>query len=538
MARRRVLAGSLAQMQREAARAQLAQVKLVEQQRRAAERALRARERALAANERELKRLYAEERTAEVDEMNRRLDDEVAALESILAATLEVDDHLDIETLKQPVHLPKFTPGALAKPEPSPHLDSFLPSPPSALGRIFGKAKHEAAALEGKRRYEEAVDAHARAEADRLSRLAAAQADHERHVAKLRGEIEAQHQEIDQFKQEFERGEPDAIVSYFTLVLEASLYPEGFPQRFRLAYVPESRQLVIEYEMPSIEVIPQTKAYKYVKARDEITQSTRPASHIKSLYASVLTQLTLRVLHEVMEADKAGYVETVVFNGYVETIDKATGQPARPYLITLRTTRPVFEALDLSRVDAAACLRHLNASVSKSPSELAPVKPVLEFNMVDPRFVQEADVLSELDQRPNLMELSPKEFESLITNLFTAMGLEAKLTQASRDGGVDCVAYDPRPIFGGKVVIQAKRYKGTVGVSAVRDLFGTMQNEGASKGILVTTSGYGAASFEFANGKPLELIDGSNLLYLLAEHAGLEAKIQPPTGWKDPLVEF
>jgi restriction system protein len=77
------------------------------------------------------------------------------------------------------------------------------------------------------------------------------------------------------------------------------------------------------------------------------------------------------------------------------------------------------------------------------------------------------------------------------------------------------VAYDTRPIFGGKVVIQAKRYKNTVGVSAVRDLFGTMQNEGATKGILVATSGYGQASHEFANGKPLELIDGANLLYLL-----------------------
>ena len=55
--------------------------------------------------------------------------------------------------------------------------------------------------------------------------------------------------------------------------------------------------------------------------------------------------------------------------------------------------------------------------------------------------------------------------------------------------------YDPRPVLGGKVVIQAKRYKNTVGVSAVRDLFGTMHNEGATKGILVTTSGYGKASF-------------------------------------------
>jgi restriction system protein len=72
----------------------------------------------------------------------------------------------------------------------------------------------------------------------------------------------------------------------------------------------------------------------------------------------------------------------------------------------------------------------------------------------------------------NLMELSPGGVESLITNLFQKMGLDTKLSQASRDGGVDCVAFDSRPILNGKVVIQAKRYKNTVGVSSVRDLFG------------------------------------------------------------------
>jgi restriction system protein len=133
------------------------------------------------------------------------------------------------------------------------------------------------------------------------------------------------------------------------------------------------------------------------------------------------------------------------------------------------------------------------------------------------------------------MELSPRDFESLITNLFEKMGLDTRQTQPSRDGGVDCVAYDPRPIFGGKVVIQAKRYKDTVGVSAVRDLYGTMQNEGASKGILVTTSGYGKSSFEFAAGKPLALLSGTHLLYLLAENAGVEARIEPPEDWVDPI---
>jgi restriction system protein len=117
------------------------------------------------------------------------------------------------------------------------------------------------------------------------------------------------------------------------------------------------------------------------------------------------------------------------------------------------------------------------------------------------------------------------------------MGLDTRQTR-QRDGGVDCVAFDTRPIFGGRVVIQAKRYKNTVGVSAVRDLFGTVQNEGASKGILVTTSGYGKAAFEFAKGKPLELLDGGKLLHLLAEHASIDARIVMPEGWVDPPVHW
>jgi len=117
------------------------------------------------------------------------------------------------------------------------------------------------------------------------------------------------------------------------------------------------------------------------------------------------------------------------------------------------------------------------------------------------------------------------------------MGLEARQTRPSRDGGVDCIAYDTRPIFDGKVVIQAKRYKNTVGVSAVRDLYGTLQNEGASKGILVATSGYGPASFDFAQNKPIELLDGANLLYLLEEHLGITARIEPPDDWQDPVPD-
>ena len=96
--------------------------------------------------------------------------------------------------------------------------------------------------------------------------------------------------------------------------------------------------------------------------------------------------------------------------------------------------------------------------------------------MIDRRFIEQGDVLTGLESRPNLMDLTPTEFEILVSNLFTRMGLDTKLTRSSRDGGVDAVAFDARPVLGGKVVIQAKRYRDTVGVSAVRDLYGTMMS--------------------------------------------------------------
>lgn len=289
----------------------------------------------------------------------------------------------------------------------------------------------------------------------------------------------------------------------------------------RVAYLTESRQVVVEYDLLSKE-----------DAIDPILKLK--VAERKSCYAAIIAQTALAVLHKVFRTEQSGLVESVVFNGHVRSIDPATGHDVHPCIVSLRTTRDVFERLNLRKVDPVVCLKGLRAEVSRKPEELVPVRPVLEFSMVDQRFVEEQEVLSSLDSRINLMDLTPKQFESLISDLFSRMGLETRQTRPSRDGGVDCVAYDQRPILGGKVIIQAKRYKNTVGVSAVRDLFGTLQNEGASKGILVTTSGYGKASFEFAANKPLELLSGSHLLFLLKEHAGIEARIEVPEDWKNP----
>jgi restriction system protein len=312
------------------------------------------------------------------------------------------------------------------------------------------------------------------------------------------------------------------------MVLERSEYPDGFPQAFRLAYASESKQLVIDYDLPNIGIVPEMVEYRYIKTKDSFEVKSRKASDIKEIYQDVVAAVALRTLHEVFEADQGNHLDVVVYNGFVHAIDPATGREVHPCLVSVRTSSEAFAAINLERVDKRACLRSLGAHVSAQPQALQPVKPLIEFDMVDKRFVEQGDILSALDARPNLMDLTPAEFEALVSNLFSKMGLETKLTRTSKDGGVDAVAFDTRPVLGGKIVIQAKRYKNTVGVSAVRDLYGTMLNEGASKGILVTTSGYGPDAYEFANDKPIELLDGGGLLYLL-DQVGIQARIILPT---------
>jgi restriction system protein len=68
------------------------------------------------------------------------------------------------------------------------------------------------------------------------------------------------------------------------------------------------------------------------------------------------------------------------------------------------------------------------------------------------------------------------------------MGMKSWTTQTSKDDGVDAVAVNEDPVFGGLCVIQAKRYRSAVGVEPVPALAGVMEDKHATKGIMVTTS--------------------------------------------------
>ena len=333
---------------------------------------------------------------------------------------------------------------------------------------------------------------------------------------------------IDAMEKAYLDQNPNSIVEYCEMVLNNSQYPESFPKDFEIEFNPDNGILIVEYQLPRLESIPKIKEVKYLASKNELKKVYYSDSQISKLFDEAIYKISLRTIHELFEADKAIVLKCISFNGWIRAINTAIGKEENNCIISLQVKKDDFIQIDLGNVEPRTCFRNLKGVSGSKLSSLTPIKPILQIERNDKRFIDSYSVANGIDNSTNLAAMDWQDFEHLIRELFEkefkASGGEVKVTQASRDGGVDAVAFDPDPIRGGKIVIQAKRYTNTVGVSAVRDLFGTVINEGATKGILVSTADYGPDAYDFAKGKPLTLLSGSNLLHLLEKH-GTHAKI-------------
>jgi restriction system protein len=473
------------------------------------------------------RRLYAEARTADASAANAEVRARLADLDSLLLSTLDVDDHIDLSVFKKPIKVPPFDPGPLGQGAPEPFWDSYVPPQPRGVGKILGDRLHNQQTASARRNYEQARARWAEGEQQRRQQLAARRRAYDESRRKHEAKLVAYNAEVDRFAAAVAGADPASVVEYFAMVLGNSVYPDDFPQHFRLAFLPKQRHLLIEYHLPPIEVVPAVKEYRYDKMRDDLAAVPRDQAEIRRRYVEIIAQVALRTVHEIVEADRGALVGQISFNGIVDTIDRRTGRFVRPCLVSLKTDRDTFAAIKLRRVDPVACLTYLQGALSTTPDELTGVQPVLDFDRdADRDYTEEFNVLAEIDERPNLLTMADAAWEQTLAELFAVMGLQ--MGAATRtEQGTRWVATDPRPVFGGPVVVYATRAT-PAGAAAAHSLAGAVVAAGATKGILVALAGIEAEAYEAVAGRPLELIDGPALVTLLAKYSGVKARIEHP----------
>ena len=453
-------------------------------------------------------------------------------LSNILNHTLSVDDAVDWDVLKDQSKFKR----AIYSYQPTIERVTSTPPPLLKVGffqALFGQRKK----LE--RQHQAALGAHM-AETERVGKKnATAHAE----WVKSKEEWEAsqaaaehafldrqarENAKVDALEAAWRAGQPEAVEEHAAIVLEASDYDDVVPKQWEVQYDPDLKLMLVEYLLPTPDELPVTKSVRYVASTGELKETNISERDKKALFDDLCYQICLRTLHELFEADSHAHLQSIVFNGWTESIDRATGQQVISTILSVLVKKEEFLAINLEQVEPKACFKSLKGVSAASLVGLTPIAPIIQFEKADKRFVDARSVEVASDGTTNLASMDWEEFEHLVRELFekefASRGGEVRVTQSSSDGGVDAIAFDPDPISGGKIIIQAKRYTRTVGVAAVRDLYGTTMNEGAIKGILVTTADYGPDAHKFASDKPLTLMSGSHLLHLLEKH-GVNAKI-------------
>ncbi|HCB02459.1 MAG TPA: restriction endonuclease, partial [Anaerolineae bacterium] len=298
-------------------------------------------------------------RQEEVEDLNTELTIKINELQDILEKTFEIDDTISFDILRINEDFPALElPEDLKKEPVITTKEEFLSKiqEPSSMEKLIPgwEKRHQIYVEEQLKRfkeYEEKIESFLN---ERNKKISVLQQEYLRERESFEKKKQQRNQEVIELENAYKNREPDALSSYCTMVLERSEYPEGFPQEFRVAYLPDPKELVVEYELPRKDIIPSVIEYKYTKTKDIVEGKPRKQSEIKDLYEDVIAAICLRTIHELFESDQGNNIDVVVFNAFVNEIDPATGKDTRPCIISVTTTEDNCVEMNLAKIDKKA----------------------------------------------------------------------------------------------------------------------------------------------------------------------------------------
>ncbi len=125
----------------------------------------------------------------------------------------------------------------------------------------------------------------------------------------------------------------------------------------------------------------------------------------------------------------------------------------------------------------------------------------------------------------DIRALSWQQFESLITEAYQRQGYSVqRIGGAGPDDGVDLVLRKD----GNKLLVQCRQWKTrTIGINVVCEMFGAMTAQHAHGAIILTSGLFTEDARTFAAGKPIDLVEGQQLVALVRAARGTLASATP-----------
>jgi restriction system protein len=445
-----------------------------------------------------------------------KLEQRVQRLRFLLHASLSRElAPIDFEQLKQPE--PAVDLGADAERLPVPHWDEYAPMTYGLVGRLLRRGSRATTEAEAEAAYAKALERYRHDEAARQQRVDDLERLHQNANATDLRRVRDHNASIEEFQRRVLAAEREAVTKYFGRVFSSVVdRSSSFPRGRRLAYVPESKLLLVEWQVPGTDVIPREKEYRYQKLTDSVgVHKWRSVGEVRDIYQQLLAQMALRAANTAFGTDPAELVDTVIFNAVA-----ASDDDSGPCLFTMSTSRKHFSRLNLDDLDDAMDLarRHCGAAVSAYPDELAAVIPVVPYDLADPTVRS-----SSASRAPNLMTAPLEDFQRLVQRLLERVGYT--VTPLGHATGSYLASSDTA---GGeeRSVVHVQRADGRIEAALVRGLQSAVRQQRAGGGMLFTTAGIEPQAFEYAHGRPLRLYDGHSVVAWCRKH-NLPARIEP-----------
>ncbi|MEU9131216.1 restriction endonuclease [Kitasatospora sp. NPDC048540] len=387
-------------------------------------------------------------------------------------------------------------------------------------GLAQARLSHQRALREWRTRQAEADDSGAR-----QARLAHEQAEQSRARA-----VREYNETLKECRRAYRQSEPAAVESLLERALAAAEgATQDLPAPCRAVFRPLTSTAVLDLDLPPLDVVPELDGYR-LGAGGEVEPVPRPAADRAADYLRLAARLALRALQAADAVDTEEILAGVVLNGWLRSdapgagplcllsVDADRDALARTRLLPAEDGGAAGPAeagdgmgvyADAEQDEALVRLRELAAVVTPDP--YGPVE-------VEPSGTVGAAV-------PAAEELSSNEFAHLVRELLTKGGLVGWNVRLRGPAGLVATGEGgPGSALPGRWVVWASREPGAVGEEQLRTLAEAVREEGAERGLRLTTGRFTEPALDLTAGARYEhihLIDGRGVQELARTHLGL-----------------